>query len=59
MHQFLNFVIYFCGVIESNDTHPPFVLGLRPISKPTIAYEEDSGGHGNPRNHAEDNSILG
>ena len=48
-----------CGVIESSDTHPPFVLGLRPMPRPIIAYEEDNGDHGNPGNRAEDNSVLG
>ena len=43
-----------CGVIKPNDIYPPFVLGLRPI----ITYEEDSGDHGNPRNHVEDNLYL-
>ena len=44
-----------CGVIKPNDIYPPFVLGLRPI----IAYEEDSGDHGNPGSRAEDNPVLG
>ena len=48
-----------CGVIEPSDIHPPFVLGLRPMSKLIIAYEEDSGNHGNPGSRAEDNPILG
>ena len=43
------------GVIKPNDIYPPFVLGLRPI----IAYEKDSGDHGNPRSRAEDNPVLG
>ena len=49
----------YCGVIESNDVHPPFVLGLRPMPRPIIAYEEDSGDHGNPRSSAKDNPVLG
>ena len=48
-----------CGVIEPSDIHPPFVLGLRPMSRPIIAYEEDSGDHGNPGNRTKDNSVLG
>ena len=48
-----------CGVIEPSDIHPPFVLGLRPMPRPIIAYEEDSGNHGNPGNRAKDNSVLG
>ena len=50
---------YYCGVIEPSDMHPHFVLGLRPMLRPIIAYEEDSGDYGNPGNCAEDNSILG
>ena len=38
-----------CEVIELSDIHPSFVLSLRPI----IAYEEDSGDHGNLGNRAE------
>ena len=46
-------------VIEPSDIHPPFVLSLRPMLRPIIANEEDSGDHGNPGNCVEDNSILG
>ena len=42
------------GVIESSDIYPPFVLGLRPIPRPIIAYEEDNGDHGNLGNCVED-----
>ena len=52
-------VCYRCGVIEPNDICPPLVLGLRPMPRPIIAYEEDSGDHGNPRSHVEDNFVLG
>ena len=48
-----------CGVIESSDIHPPFVLGLKPIPRPIVAYEEDSDDHGNLVSHAEDNPVLG
>ena len=48
-----------CGVIEPSDIHPPFVLGLRPMSKLIITYEEDSGNRGNPRSRVEDNPVLG
>ena len=47
------------GVIDPNDLHPPFVLGLRPMPRPIIAYEGESGDHGNPRSRVEDNPILG
>ena len=47
------------GIIEPSDIHPPFVLGLRPMSKLIITYEEDSGNHGNPRSRVEDNLVLG
>ena len=48
----------YCGVIEPSDLHPPFVLGLRPMSRPIIAYEEDSGDHGNSGSRAKDNLVL-
>ena len=48
-----------CGVIESSDIHPPFVLGLRPMSKLIITYEEDSGNRGNLRSRVKDNPVLG
>ena len=57
--QTLDFQIYSCGVIEPSDIHPPFVLGLRPMPRLIITYEEDSGDHGNLGNRAEDNFVLG
>ena len=48
-----------CGVIEPSDIRPSFVLGLRPMPRPIIAYEEDNSDHGNPGKRTEDNSILG
>ena len=47
------------GVIEPSDIHLSFRLGLRPMLRPIIAYEEDSGDHGNSGNRVKDNSILG
>ena len=44
-----------------SDIHPPFAPfapGLRPMSRPIIAYEEDSGDHGNLGSRAEDNPVL-
>ena len=46
------------GVIESSDIHLSFRLGLRPMLRPIIAYEEDSGDYGNPGISAEDNLVL-
>ena len=51
--------LYYYGVLKPNDLHPPFVLGLRPMARPIIAYEESSGDHGNPGSRAEDNPVLG
>ena len=48
-----------CGVVKPSNPHPPLVLGLRPMPRPVIAYEEDRGDHGNPKNRAEDNFVLG
>ena len=56
--KFLIECYYYCGARESSDIHPPFVLGLRPMPRPIIAYEEDSGDHDNLGNRAEDNSVL-
>ena len=39
---------YYCGVIKPSDLHLPFVLGLRPMPRLIVTYEEDSGDHGNP-----------
>ena len=47
------------GVIKPSDIHPPFVLGLRPMPRSRILYEEDSGNHYDPENCAEDNAVLG
>ena len=49
----------YCGVIEPSDLHPPFALGVGPMPRLIIAYEEDNGDHGNPRSHAENNHVLG
>ena len=43
----------------ASDIYPPFLLGLRPMPRPIITYEEDCGDHGNLENHAEDNFVLG
>ena len=51
--------LYYYRVLKPNDLHPPFVLGLRPMARPIIAYEESSGDHGNPGSRAEDNPVLG
>ena len=50
---------YHYGVVKLSDPHPPLVLGLRPMSRPIITYEEDIGDHGSPKNRAEDNFVLG
>ena len=42
------------GSIKPSDLHPPFVLGLSPMPRPIIAYEEGSGDHDNPRSRAKD-----
>jgi len=47
------------GVIKPRDIHPPFVLGLRPVPRAKIVYEEDSDNHCDPENCAEDNAVLG
>ena len=52
------YVFIYYGVIKPNDLHPPFVLGLRPMPRPIIAYEEGSSDHDNPRSHVEDNPVL-
>ena len=56
LHQFVTLNLWGHRV---SDIHPPFVLSLRPMLRPIIANEEDSGDHGNPGNRAEDNSVLG
>ena len=48
-----------CGAMEPSDIHPPLVLGLGPMPRPIITYGENNGDSGNPRNHAEDNFVLG
>ena len=40
---------------RASDIHPSFVLGLRAI----IICKKNNGDHGNPENHAKDNSVLG
>ena len=54
----LTYIYIYCGVIKPSDLHPPFVLGLRPMPKPIIAYEEGSGDHDNLGSHAKDNPVL-
>ena len=44
---------------RTGDISSSFVLGLRPMPRPIITYEEDRGDHDNPKNRAEDNFILG
>ena len=44
---------------RTGDIPSSFVLGLRPMLRPIITYEEDRGDHGNPKNGVEDNFILG
>ena len=39
-------------VVKPSDPHSPLVLGLRPMPKLIIAYEEDKGDHGSPKNCA-------
>ena len=48
-----------CGVVKPSNPRPPLVLGLRPKLRPIIAYEEDRGDHGSPKNLAENNFVLG
>ena len=48
----------YCGIIKPTDLHPPFVLGLRPMTRLIIAYEEGSGDHNNPRSRAKDMITL-
>ena len=57
----LFFIFYFCiyGVIKPSDLHLSFALGLRPMPRPIITYEEDSGDHGNLGSRADDNLVLG
>ena len=52
------YVFIYYGVIKPSNLHPPFVLGLRPMPRPIIAYEEGSSDHDNPRSHVEDNPVL-
>ena len=55
-----NYILnYICGVVKPSDPHPPFVMGLRLMLRPIIAYEEDRGDHGIPKNCVEDNFVLG
>ena len=42
---------------RTSDIPSSFVF--RPMPRPIITYEEDRGDHGNPKNRAEDNFILG
>ena len=44
---------------RASDIHPSFVLGLRPMPRPIITCKKHNGDHGNPKNYAEDNSVLG
>ena len=42
-----------------SDIHPSFVLGLRPMSRSIITCKKDNGDPDNPKNHADDNFVLG
>ena len=39
---------------RASDTHPSFVLGLRPMTRPIITCKKDNDDHDNPKNRAED-----
>ena len=44
---------------RASDTHLSFILGLRPMSRSIITSKKDNGDPDNPKNHADDNFVLG